>query len=92
MSICKKCSNFYDCQLQCKNDRDKCALYTEKRDFLEDDVVKIYDPDRTAVSEWGNSTIELTIENIADLLNGKTLYVFQGEYGSFIKFKERKKK
>ena len=34
---------------------------------------------------WGNSTFELSIEDIVALLKGKTLAADNGEYGIFIK-------
>lgn len=34
---------------------------------------------------WGNTTFELSIEDIMALLNGKTLAGDNGEYGIFIK-------
>lgn len=37
------------------------------------------------MSCWGNTTIELTAEDIAALFKGKTLATDNGEYGIFIK-------
>lgn len=36
---------------------------------------------------WGNTTFELSAEDIAALLKGKTLACDDGEYGIFIKLK-----
>ena len=37
---------------------------------------------------WGNTTFELSIEDIAALLEGKTLAGNNGEYGIFIMMRE----
>lgn len=39
-------------------------------------------------SFWGNTTFELSIEDIMALLNRKTLAGDDGKYGIFIKMKE----
>lgn len=40
------------------------------------------------MSCWGNTTIELSAEDIAALFKGKTLATDDGEYGIFIKLKK----
>lgn len=35
-------------------------------------------------SPWGNSTVTMTLLDIFALLEGKLLYHFDGEYGTFI--------
>ena len=37
-------------------------------------------------SPWGNSKIKITMEDIMALLNGKALYYFDGEYGTYVAF------
>lgn len=39
---------------------------------------------------WGNTTFELSIEDIAALLEGKTLAGDTGEYGIFIMMENKK--
>lgn len=36
-------------------------------------------------SPWGNSSVTMELSDILALFNGKLLYHFDGEYGTFIK-------
>ena len=51
-------------------------------------ICKNEDEIESNMSCWGNTTIELSVEDIAALFMGKTLATNNGEYGIFIKLEK----
>lgn len=58
----------------------------------ESNVEEVEDMKTHKGSSWGNDEITLSMDDVAGILQGKTYFYFDGEYGHYIHMKKEEEK